>query len=215
MSHAVWLYVRFTLSSRDVEELLAQRGINVSHETIRRWCLKFGPAYARRLHRQRPTQGNHWYLDEVFMSIGGQGYYLWRAVDQDGDVIDILRQKRRNGLAAKRFFRKLLKGQQAVPNGIVTDKLASYWVAHRELTPTVPRNTNQYANNLCEASHRATREKGRQMNRLRTVATAQRFLVLHGLVRNLINWGRRAMSAATYRYLCTRSFNAWVRATYV
>jgi putative transposase len=215
ISHAVWLYVRFTLSLRDVEELLAQRGINVSYETIRRWCLKFGPQYARRLRRQRPTQGDHWYLDEVFMSIGGQRYYLWRAVDQDGDVIDILLQKRRNGLAAKRFFRKFLKGQQAVPNGIVTDKLGSYRVAHRELIPTVPHNTNQYANNLCEASHRATREKERQMKRFRTVATAQRFLVLHGLVRNLVNWGRHAMSAATYRYFRTRSFNAWATATYV
>jgi putative transposase len=161
ISHAVWLYARFTLTLRDVEELLAQRGIIVSYETVRRWCLKFGPEYARRLRRQRPTQGDHWYLDEVFVSIGGQRYYLWRAVDQDGDVIDIPLQKRRNGVAAKRFLRKLLKGQQTVPNGIVTDKLGSYRVAHRELILTVPHNTNQYANNLCEASHRATREKER------------------------------------------------------
>jgi putative transposase len=148
-------------------------------------------------------------------SIGGKRYYLWRTIDQDGDGIDILLQKRRNGRAAKHFFRKLLKGQQAVLNGVVTDKLGSYRVAHRELVPTVPHNTNQYANNLCEASHRATREKERQMNRFRTVATAQRFSVLHGLVRNLVNWGRRAMSAATYRYFRTRSFNAWAAATYV
>jgi putative transposase len=211
----VWLYVRFTLSLRDVEELLAQRGINVSYETIRRWWLKFGPEYARRLRRQRPTQGDRWYLDEVFMSIGGQRYYLWRAVDQDGDVIDVLLQKRRNGLAAKRFFRKLLKGQQAVPNGIVTDKLGSYRVAHREMIPTVPHDTTQYSNNLCQASHRATREKERQMKRFRTVATAQRFLVIHGLVRNLVNWGRHAMSAPTYRYFRARSFNEWATATYV
>ena len=147
------------------------------------------------------------------MSIGGQRYYLWRAVDQDGAVIDILLQRRRNSVAAKRFLRKLLKGQQAVPNGIVTDKLGSYRVAHRELIPTVPHDTNQYANNLCESSHRATREKERQIKRFRTVATAQRFLVLHGLVRNLANWGRHAMSAATYRYFRTRAFNAWTTAT--
>jgi putative transposase len=213
ISHAVWLYARFTLSLRDVEELLAQRGITVSYETVRRWCLKFGPEYARRLRRQRPNQGDHWYLDEVFMSIGGQRYYLWRAVDQDSDVIDVLLQKRRNARAAKRFFRKLLKDQQTVPNGIVTDKLGSYQVAHRELIPTVPHNTNQHANNLCEASHRATREKQRQMKRFRTASTAQRFLVLHSLVRNLINWGRHAMSAAIYRYFRTRSFDAWATAT--
>ena len=208
ISHTVWLYVRFTLSLRDVEELLAQRGIIVSYETVRRWCLNFGLEYARRVRRQRPVQGDRWYHDEVFVSIGGQRYYLWRAVDQDGDVIDMLLQKRRNGVAAKRFFRKLLKGQKAVPSGIVTDKLGSYRVAHREMIPTVPHDTNQYSNNLCEASHRATREKERQMKRFRTVATAQRFSVLHARVRNLLNWGRHAMSASTYRYFRTSAFNA-------
>jgi putative transposase len=190
--------VRFTLSLRDVEELLAQRGITVSYETVRRWCLKFGSEYARGLRRQGPIQGDRWYLDEVFVSIGCHQYYLWRAVDQDVDVIDILLQKRRNGVAAKRFLRKLLKGQQAVPNGIVTDKLGSYRVAHRELVRTEPHDTSQYANNLCELSHRATRAKERQMKRFQTVAIAQRFLVLHGPVRNLINWGRHKMSAVTY-----------------
>lgn len=187
ISYAVWLYARFTLSYRDVEELLAQRDIQVSYESIRRWCIRFGPLYAQRLRRQAPTQGDVWLLDEVYVPIGGQRHYLWRAVDQNGDVIDILLQKRRNGAAAKRFFRKLLKSQGAVPNRLVTDKLGSYRVAHRELMPTVPHDTTQYSNNRCEASHRATREKERQMKRFRRAATAQRFLVLHGQVRNLMN----------------------------
>ncbi|MGK0168587.1 MAG: putative transposase [Gammaproteobacteria bacterium] len=206
--HAVGLYARLTLSLRDVVELLAQRGIIVSYETVRRWCLMFGAKYARRLRRQRPTQSERWYLDEVFVSIGGQRCYLWRPVAQDGDVIDVLLQKRRNARAAKRIFRKLSKGQQTVPNGIVTDKLDSYRVAHRELNPTVPHNTNQYTSNLCKASHRATLEKEPQMKQFQSVATARRFLGLHGIVRNLINWGRHAMSAATYRHFRTNSFNA-------
>lgn len=141
ITRAVWLYARLTLSLRDVGELLAQRSINVSNGTVRRWCLKFGPERARRLRRQRPTQGDRLYLDEVFMLIGGQRYGLWRATDQHRNVIDILLHKRRNGLAAKRFFRKLLKGQQAVPNGIVTEKLGSYRVARHELISTTPQDT--------------------------------------------------------------------------
>ena len=132
ISHAVWLYHRFCLSFRDVEDLLAQRGITVSYEAIRLWCIKFGPEYARGLKRRQGRLGDTWHLDEVFVTIQGQRQYLWRAVDQDGDVIDILVQPRRDRRAAKRFFCKLLKGQGRPPWRLVTDKLRSYSAAHRE-----------------------------------------------------------------------------------
>ena len=131
ISHAVWLYHRFCLSFRDTEDLLAQRGIVVSYETIRQWCRTFGPAYARTLRRQQGRLGDTWYLDELFVSIQGRQQYLWRAVDHDGDVIDILVQPRRDRAAAERFFRKLLKGQGRTPRRLVTDKLRSYTAAHR------------------------------------------------------------------------------------
>jgi transposase-like protein len=137
IGHAVWLYHRFALSLRDVEELMVARGVVVTYETIRSWCAKFGPDYAARLRRRRPRPGDRWHLDEVFVKINGTTQYLWRAVDQHGNVLDILVQSRRNAVAAKRFFRKLLKGLRSVPRVIVTDKLASYQVAHRELLPSV------------------------------------------------------------------------------
>ena len=156
ISHAVFLYHRFSLSLRDIEELLALRGITVSYESIRRWSRRFGPQFARKLRREQGTLADHWLLDEVFVNIQGQRYYLWRAIDQNGDVIDILLQRRRNARAAKRFFRKLLKGQQCSPNRLVTAKLESYRVAHREETPGVPDDTTQFANNRIEASQRRT-----------------------------------------------------------
>ena len=144
ISHAVWLYHRFCVSFRDVEDLLAQRGITVSYEAVRLWCLKFGPEYARRLKRRQSRLGDTWYLDEVFVTIQGRRQYLWRAVDQDGDVIDILVQSRRDRRAAKRFFRKLLKHQGATPWRLVTDKLRSYGAAHRTVMPSVVHSTEQY-----------------------------------------------------------------------
>jgi putative transposase len=135
ISHAVWLYHRFCLSLRDVEDLLAERGIQVSDESIRHWCNRFGPEYARNLKKRRGHLGDNWYLDEVFISIRGERVYLWRAVDQDGDTIDILMQNRRNKRAAMLFFRKLLKGQCVSPRRIVTDKLKSYSAALREIMP--------------------------------------------------------------------------------
>ena len=137
ISHAVWLYHRFSLSFRDVEDLLAERGVVVSYEAIRQWCQKFGPGYAAKLKRRQGRLGDTWHLDEVFVSIRGQRHYLWRAVDQDGDVIDILVQPRRDARAARRFFRQLLKGQAAGPRRLVTDKLRSYGAAHRIVMPSV------------------------------------------------------------------------------
>ncbi len=123
ISHCVWLYFRFTLSFRDVEEMMAERGITVSYEAVREWCLKFGGAYAKRMRSRSPRPGDRWHLDEVFLRIAGRLQYLWRAVDQDGEVLDILVQPRRDKRAAKKFFRKLLKGLKYVPRVIVTDKL--------------------------------------------------------------------------------------------
>ena len=136
-AHAVWLYHRLSLSLREVEELLAERGVTVSYEAVRLWCLKFGQAFAKRVRHRRGRPGDTWHLDELFIRIRGERYYLWRAVDQDGQVLDILVQKRRNTGAAKRFFRKLLKGLQYVPNRLVTDKLRSYRAAHRTTLPSV------------------------------------------------------------------------------
>src|ERR1700686_499947 len=137
ISHAVWLYHVFSLSLRDVELLLAERGIVVSHETVRRWCKKFGESFAKRLRRRRPRPGDKWYLDEVFIRIGGVQHYLWRAVDQDSVVLDIRVQRRRDGNAAKRFFRCLPKGLKYVPRVIGTEKPQSYGVALRKLLPRV------------------------------------------------------------------------------
>ena len=135
ISHAVWLYFRFCLSFRDVEELLFERGVIVTYEAIRKWCRKFGQQYANQLRRRRPRPGDKWHMDEVFLTIKGERHYLWRAVDQDGNVLDILVQRRRDKQAAKKFFRKLLKGLTYVPRVIITDKLKSYGAAKREILP--------------------------------------------------------------------------------
>ncbi len=215
ISHAVWLYYRFSLSFRDVEDLLAQRGVVVSYETIRQWCEKFGPSYAARLKKRGGRLGDTWHLDEVFITIRGQRHYLWRAVDQDGDVIDILVQRRRNGRAAKRFFRKLLKGQGCAPCRLVTDKLGSYRVAHRTVMPSVVHDTTQYANNRAELSHQPTRQRERQMRRFKSWVQAQRFLSVHGVIQNLFRVGRHLLRAANARLLRARAFGDWQEVTCV
>src|SRR5215510_166802 len=139
ISHAVWLYFRFCLSFRDVEELLFERGVVVTYEAIRKWCRKFGQHYANQLRRRRPRPGDKWHMDEVFLTIKGEWHFLWRAVDQEGHVLDILVQRRRDKKAAKRFFRKLLKGLAYVPCVLITDKLKSYRGAKREILPGVER----------------------------------------------------------------------------
>jgi putative transposase len=153
IQHAVWLYHRFNLSTHDIEELLVERGIVVSYESIRLWCIKFGPKFARRLKRQHQGYGDTFFIDEVFVKIRGEQHYLWRAVDQDGEVVDVFLQARRDGKAAKRFFKRLLKAHRHEPRKIVTDKLGSYGVAHRELIPDTIHDTSQYANNRAELSH--------------------------------------------------------------
>ncbi len=180
IGHAVWLYHRFRLSLRDVEELMLARGVVVTYETIRSWCAKFGPDYAALLRRWRPRPGDKWHLDEVFVKINGTTHYLWGAVDQHGDVLDILVQSRRNAVAAKRFFRKLLKGLHYVPRVLVTDKLASYQVAHCEVLPSVTHRRSKYLNNRAENSYQPTRIRERAMKRFASPGQAQRFLFAFG-----------------------------------
>jgi putative transposase len=213
ISHAVWLYHRFTLSFRDVEDLLAERGVAVSYEAIRYWCLKFGPTYARTLRRKQGRLGDIWHVDELFITIQGQRRYLWRAVDQDGDVIDILVTNRRDRRAAKRFFRKALKHQGKPPWKLVTDKLRSYPAAHREVFPSVEHRTGQYENNRAEVSHQHTREQERQMRRFKSTVQAQRFLSVHGPIQNLFRVGRHHLKAVHHRLLRDRAFDEWKEAT--
>jgi len=212
ISYAVWLYYRFNLSHRDVEDLLAQRGITVSREAIRLWFIKFGALYTRRLKRKHQGYGDTFYIDEVFVKIKGKQHYLWRAVDQDGEVVDVYLQARRDGAAAKRFFKRLLRSHGNEPRKIVTDKLRSYGVAHRELIPQVIHSTQQYENNRAEQSHESTRVRERGMRKFKSVGQAQRFVTVHAAVQNLFNLSRHLVRAQHYRNLRASALNEWSRA---
>ena len=200
---------RFALSFRDVEDLLARRGVDVTYEAIRKWCRRFGPEYAGRLRRRRGRLGDTWHLDEVFVTIQGRQQYLWRAVDEAGDVIDILVQPRRNRHAAVRFFRKLLKTQRHVPRRLITDTLRSCSAACRTVMPSVLHCTDQCANNRAEVSHQPTRQRERQMRRFTSAAQLQRFASVHGIVQNLFRVGRHLLRSAHHRLLRTRAFVEW------
>ena len=212
IQYSVWLYHRFNLSHRDIEDLLAERGFTVSYEAIRLWCNKFGPQFAQRLRRKHQGFGDTFFIDEVFVKIQGKQRYLWRAVDQDGEVVDVFLQKRRDGKAAKRFFRRLLRKHQGEPRMIVTDKLRSYDVAHRELIPDMIHETTQYANNRCELSHEPTRARERGMRKFKFMGQVQRFLGAHAAVFNLFNLGRHLVTAENYRYFRRRAFATWEKA---
>jgi putative transposase len=212
ISYAVWLYFRFNLSHRDIEDLLAERGIIVTRESIRLWCIKFGAIYTRRLKRKHRGYGDTFYSDEVFVKINGKQHYLWRAVDQDGEVVDVFLQFKRDGAAAKRFFRRLLRSNGGEPRKIVTDKLRSYGVARRELIPETIHSTKQYENNRAEQSHETTRVRERGMRRFKSVKQAQRFLGTHAAVGNLFNLGRHLVRAEHYRDLRVSAFSEWSRA---
>ncbi|MGC1443818.1 MAG: IS6 family transposase [Burkholderiaceae bacterium] len=215
ISTAVWLYHRFSLSFRDVEELLAQRGVTVSYESIRRWCLKFGPMYQRTLKRRESKGSDRWHVDEVFIKVNGEQFYLWRAVDQDGDVLDILVQRRRNRVAAERFFRKVLERQGRAPRVVVTDRLKSYPSAVNNVLPGSRHDTRCYANNRSENSHQATRRKERQIQRFKSAEQAQCFLSLHARVNNLFRYGRHLVRAENHRLLRNRAFSTWSEITCV
>jgi putative transposase len=212
ISYAVWLYYRFNLSHRDIEDLLAERGITVSREAIRLWCIKFGAIYTRRLKRRHRGYGDTFFIDEVFVKVNGKQHYLWRAVDQDGEVVDVFLQARRDGAAAKRFFRRLLRNHGGEPRRIVTDKLRSYGVAHREVIPEAIHDNARYANNRAEQSHEATRVRERGMRRFKSTRQAQRFLGAHAAVSNLFNLSRHKIGAQHYRDLRISAFDEWSRA---
>lgn len=212
ISYAVWLYYRFNLSHRDIEDLLAERGITVTREAIRLWCIKFGALYTRRLKRKHRGYGDTFFIDEVFVKINGNQHYLWRAVDQDEEVVDVYLQAKRDGAAAKRFFKRLLRSHGDQPRKIVTDKLRSYGVAHRELMPDVIHDTSRYANNRAEQSHEATRVRERGMRKFKSFGQAQRFIGAHAAVSNLFNLGRHLIRAEHYRNLRVSAFGRWAEA---
>ena len=185
----------------------------MSYETIRLWCNKFGKIYTRRLKCRHQGYGDTFHIDEVFVNIRGKQYYLWRAVDQNGEVVDVLLQNKRDGESAKRFFKRLLRTHgNEQPRKIVTDKLRSYGVAHRELIPDTIHDTSQYANNRAELSHQPTRVRERGMRRFKSIHQAQRFLNVHAAVYNLFNLGRHLVSAKNYRILRLRAFAYWEQA---
>jgi putative transposase len=213
ISHGVWLYYRFCLSYRDVEELLFVRGVTVSYEAIRKWCRKFGQQYANQLRRQRPRPGDKGHLDEVFLSINGQRQYLWRAVDQDGTVLDILVQRRRDKHTAKKFFHKLLKGCRYVPRVIITDQLKSYGAAKREILPGVEHRQHRYLNNRAENSHQPTRPRERRLQGFKSPGHAQRFLSAYGPIAQHFHPRRHRFSASDYRQEMRRRFDTWQELT--
>ena len=188
---------------------MAERGITVSYESIRLWCNKFGPQYAKRLKCRHQGFGDTFYIDEVFVKINGRQHYLWRAVDQDGEVVDVFLQSRRDGATAKRFFKRLLRINNGEPRKIVTDRLRSYGVAHREVIPEAIHVTDQYANNRAEQSHEPTRARERGMRRFKSSSQAQRFLGVHAAVNNLFNLGRHLVAANHYRDLRKGAFLEW------
>src|ERR687897_2279519 len=215
ISHAVWLYFRFPLSLRMVEEMLAARGIIVSHETVRQWARKFGQAFANQIRRRLPSPGDKWHLDEVCLMIRGTMHWLWRAVDQDGFVLDVLVQRRRDKRAAKRLLRKLLKRQTRVPRVMITDKLASYSGAKDEVMPSVEHRRHKGLNNRAENSHQPTRRRERQMKRFTSAGQAQRFLSAHDQINNLFHLRRDHLPARQYRAARTQAFQTWAEVTSV
>ena len=209
ISHCVWLYFRFALSFRDVEEMLAMRGVVLTYETVREWCLKFGQSYANNLRRRSPRPGDTWHLDEVLLKINGRIHYLWRAIDQDGDVLDILVQSNRDKKAAKNFFRKLLKGLHYVLSLIVTDKLRSYGAAKAAVLPSVEHWHEKHQNNRAENSHQPTRLRERVMRRFKSPGHAQRFLSAFGIISLHFRVGRHLYRARGYRDVMKSRFVLW------
>jgi putative transposase len=209
ISHAVWLYFRFNLSHRDVEELLVERGIQVSDEAIRLWCRKFGPAYTEQLRQRRPGPADKWHVDELQLKIRGKKYWLWRAVDQDGFVLDILVQERRNEQAAVAFLRRVLASAGGAPRVIVTDKLASYVPAVRRVLPTTEHRRHKRLNNRAENSHLPVRKRERVLQRFKSAGHAQYFLEPFSAVCNQFRPRRHRLSARRYREIMRDRFRIW------
>ena len=213
ISHCVWLYYRFALSFRDVEEIMAERGVTLSYEAIREWSRKFGNSFAKKLKQNRLQTGDKWHLDEMFIKINGKPHYLWRAVDQNGNALDILVQKSRDKRAAKRFFRKLLKGLQYVPRVIITDKLRSYQAAKSEIIPGVEHRRHKGLNNRAENSHQPTRVREKVMRRFKSAGQAQRFLSAFSMISSHFRPRRHLLTAQNYRTEMQVRFNVWREVT--
>src|SRR6202522_4233684 len=211
--HAVWLYVRFTLSYRDIEDLLAERGLDVSYETVRRWVLKLGPLFARDLRRQRPRPRSTWHLDEMAVVIAGRQFWLWRAVDDEGEVLDLLVQRRRDKAAAVKLMRKLLKKQGFAPDVLVTDKLRSYGAAKSEIGLSARHERGLRQNNRAENLPQTTRPRERKKERFKSPGSAQRFLSIHAVVQNTFNVQRHLTSRRTLRVLRDDASRTWRAAT--
>ena len=213
IQQAVWLYARFTLSFRDVEDLLAERGIMVSYETVRRWVRYFGPTIAADLRRRRPKPHSTWHLDEVFIRIDGRLVYLWRAVDAEGEVLDVVVQSKRDKRAALKLLRKLLKKMAFVPDKLVTDDLRSYGAAARELGLSRRHERGRWRNNRAENSHQPTRRRERKMQGLKSAGSAQRFLSVHAATYNTFNVQRHLISAKTHRSFRASAMQTWREVT--
>ena len=211
--HAIWLYGRFTLSFRDVEELLAERGVDVSYETVRRWVLKFGPAIAANIRRTRPRPSDHWHLDEMVISIRGDQYWLWRAFDNEGEVLDFLVQRRRDARVAKKLMIRLLKRYAFAPTRIVTDRLRSYPAAFRAIGLTADHDRGLRANNRAEASHQPVRRRERKQQRFKSPGSAQRFLAIHAAVYNAFTHQRHLLRRPHFKQLRAGSFGTWAEAS--
>ena len=213
IQQAIWLYVKFTLSFRDVEDLLAERGIAVSYETVRRWVNYFGPKIAADLRKRRPKPHTTWHLDEVYLKIDGRLVYLWRAVDSEGEVLDVLVQTRRNKTAALKLMRKLLKKYGFAPENLMTDDLRSYHAAARDLGIEHRHLTGRWRNNRAENSHQPTRRRERKMQGFKGVGSAQRFLSFHAAAHNTFNVQRHLISARTHRAFRGSAMDTWRSAT--
>jgi putative transposase len=209
IAHAVWLYFRFPLSLRLVEEMLLERGVLVSYETVRRWALKFGPDYARRLKRKKPSRRDIWHLDEVVVTIAGQKHWLWRAVDQDDYVLDEIVQTRRDTKAAKRLLKRLLRKQGGPPRRLITDKLGSYAAARRQVMPDVEHRSHKGLNNRAENSHLPFRRRERVMQGFRSPRYLQRFVSVFSAVRNLFVPSRSSRPAPATRLHRLNAMAEW------
>ena len=211
---AVWFYFRFCLSLRDVEELMAQRGVEVSYETIRCWTIKFGPLIARNLKRRRQAPSPRWHLDEVVSSIGGKKAWIWRAVDDEGEVLDVVVQRRRDTDAALRLLKRLLRNQRIAPERIVTDGLRSYGAALQELGLRHLHHPGRLReNNRAENSHLPIRRRERKMQGFKSLPSAQRFLTTHAAVYNTFYTQRHLTSRRTMKVLRISAHEAWSQAS--
>ncbi|KII15402.1 IS6 family transposase [Phaeobacter sp. S60] len=208
ISFAVWAYHRFALSTADVEDLLAERGVKVSRETVRKWVNRFGSHFAKCVKRDRPAANDKWHLDEVVIPINGRKFWLWRAVDANGDVLDILLQKQRNAKAAKRFMQRLID-RFGAPRVVITDKLRSYIKPIRNLVGGADHRAHKGLNNRIEGSHRPTRKREKLMGRFKSPRQAQRFLAAHDQINTVFRPRRYRLSSVSYRHARSDAFDLW------